>query len=41
ITPESQAKKCAKCGKCEELCPQQLPIRKILSGAAGIFEQKS
>jgi predicted aldo/keto reductase-like oxidoreductase len=39
ITPESQAKRCARCGKCEELCPQQLPIREILSRAAFIFEQ--
>lgn len=41
ITPESNAKRCVKCGKCEELCPQQLPVRKILSGAAWVFEQKS
>lgn len=39
ITHESQAKKCAKCGKCEELCPQQLPIRKVVDCAAMIFEQ--
>jgi predicted aldo/keto reductase-like oxidoreductase len=39
ITPESQAKRCARCGRCEELCPQQLPIREILSRAAMIFEQ--
>ncbi len=39
ITPESQAKRCMKCGKCEELCPQQLPIRKILNGATWVFEQ--
>lgn len=39
ITPESQAKRCARCGKCEELCPQHLPIREILRRAAFIFEQ--
>jgi hypothetical protein len=39
ITPESQAKRCARCGKCEELCPQHLPIREILSRAAMIFEE--
>jgi len=40
ITPESQAKRCKACGKCEELCPQQLPIRDILRRAAWIFEQE-
>lgn len=39
IAPESKAKKCARCGKCEELCPQQLPVREILGRAAMIFEQ--
>jgi predicted aldo/keto reductase-like oxidoreductase len=39
ITPESQAKRCARCGKCEELCPQKLTIREILNRAAWIFEQ--
>jgi predicted aldo/keto reductase-like oxidoreductase len=41
ITPESQAKRCVACGKCEELCPQQLPIRDVLKRAAWIFEQES
>lgn len=40
ITPESQAKKCLSCGKCEELCPQQLPIRDIMKRATWIFEQE-
>ncbi len=40
ITPESQAKKCVACGKCEELCPQQLPIRDIIKRATWIFEQE-
>ncbi len=39
ITPESQAKRCARCGKCEELCPQKLPVRDVLNRAAWIFEQ--
>jgi predicted aldo/keto reductase-like oxidoreductase len=39
ITPESQAKRCARCGKCEELCPQHLQIREILSRAAMLFEE--
>lgn len=41
ITPESQAKRCARCGKCEELCPQHLQIRDILSRAVWLFEQKT
>jgi len=40
ITQESQAKRCARCGKCEELCPQQLPIKEILNRAAMLFEQE-
>lgn len=40
IPPECQAKRCAKCGKCEELCPQLLPIRNLLRSAAFMFEQE-
>jgi hypothetical protein len=40
IAPESRAKRCARCGKCEELCPQRLPIRKHLRSAAFMFEQE-
>ena len=39
ITPESQAKRCARCGKCEELCPQKLGIRDVVNRAAWIFEE--
>ncbi len=39
ITPESQAKKCARCGRCETLCPQKIPVRNVLAEAAFIFEQ--
>jgi predicted aldo/keto reductase-like oxidoreductase len=39
ITPESQAKRCARCGKCEELCPQKLSVREVLNRAFWIFEQ--
>jgi predicted aldo/keto reductase-like oxidoreductase len=41
ITPESQAKRCARCGRCEELCPQHLQIREILSRAAMLFEEEA
>jgi predicted aldo/keto reductase-like oxidoreductase len=40
ITPESQAKRCIKCGKCEEVCPQHLPIRDLMSRARFIFEDE-
>jgi predicted aldo/keto reductase-like oxidoreductase len=39
IAQESRAGRCAKCGTCEGLCPQQLPIRDILSRATMIFEE--
>ena len=39
--PECRAARCVKCGKCEELCPQQLPIREILSSANWLFEQET
>jgi predicted aldo/keto reductase-like oxidoreductase len=39
ITPESQAKRCARCAKCEEVCPQKLTIREVLNRASWIFEQ--
>ena len=40
ITPERQARRCKRCGTCEELCPQKLPIRNHLRSAAFMFEQE-
>jgi hypothetical protein len=40
ITPESQAKRCIRCNRCRELCPQQLSISELLREAAQIFESE-
>jgi len=39
ISPENGARNCAKCGQCEEQCPQQLPIRDLLGRAGRVFER--
>jgi len=39
ITPESDANRCVRCGKCEEICPQHLSIRTILRYAAQLFDR--
>lgn len=41
VAQESRAKRCARCGKCEELCPQQLPIKDVLAKAVMIFETEN
>ncbi len=40
IPIENRASQCAQCGECEEKCPQQLPIRDLLSKVAVSFEAK-
>lgn len=39
IAPGNRAKKCARCAKCEEICPQRLPIRQIIGNAALVLER--
>ena len=38
IAPENRASKCVKCGKCEELCPQNLPIMNLMNSVKRAFE---
>lgn len=33
-----KASDCVKCGKCEQRCPQHLPIREYLQDVAGALE---
>lgn len=35
-----KASECIKCGKCEKICPQHLPIRKLLVDVANTFEKE-
>ena len=34
-----KASDCIRCGKCERVCPQHLPIRSLLQDAASVFEK--
>ena len=38
-TGHGKASDCIKCGQCEHVCPQHLPIRKLLTKAASVFEK--
>ena len=35
-----KASDCIRCGKCEAVCPQHLPIRDLLADVAAEFEKK-
>jgi predicted aldo/keto reductase-like oxidoreductase len=39
MSEEQRASHCEECGKCEELCPQQIPIQAILKEVAREFER--
>ena len=38
LPPERRASNCIRCGQCEAICPQHLPVRKLLSEATASIE---
>ena len=40
VDGHGKASDCIRCGKCEKVCPQHLPIREILRDAADTFDKK-
>lgn len=40
IRVNGRASDCIKCGKCEAVCPQHLPIRRLLEQAAEVFDKE-
>ena len=40
VGEHGKASDCIRCGKCEKVCPQHLPIRKTLSDIAETFDKK-
>ena len=41
IAPSRRASDCVKCGRCEKVCPQHLPIRRLLEDVAKKFEKEA
>ena len=39
--PGRRASDCVKCGRCEKVCPQHLPIRRLLEDVAKEFEKEA
>jgi hypothetical protein len=37
ISPEKHSEHCIACGECEEKCPQELPIRKLMNENNRLF----